>query len=77
MQDQLEAKDWRGVLQDAQQKYEIDWPNDSEEVQEDPAFQQMWEELGGNTAVQKSVAKKNVHVEIKEQHNTHTNKQYA
>ena len=35
VQDELEAKDWQGVLADAQNKYEMEWPDDSEEFQED------------------------------------------
>jgi len=32
VQAQLEEKDWRGVLADAQNKYELEWPDDREEV---------------------------------------------
>ena len=48
VQEELENKDWRGILAEAQNKYQMDWPDDSEEVQEDPEFQKMWNELGGN-----------------------------
>ena len=65
IQNDLENKDWRGVLADAQNKYEMDWPDDRDELEEDPAFQQMWNELGGNK-IAKTVEKKNVKVEIKE-----------
>ena len=58
----MEDKDWRGILADCQNQYAIDWPDDSEEVEEDPAFQEMWAEIGGNkisnTQGQKAVAKK-------------------
>lgn len=65
VQDALEAKDWRNVLAEAQNKVEIEWPDDREEVEEDPAFQQMWEELGGNKIAKgKEVQKKKVSVEI-------------
>ena len=30
VQDVLEDKDWRGILVDAQNKYEMEWPDDSE-----------------------------------------------
>jgi hypothetical protein len=53
------------VLADAQNKVEIEWPDDREEVEEDPAFQQMWEELGGNKISKgKEVGKKNVNVNV-------------
>jgi hypothetical protein len=65
VQDVLEAKDWRNVLADAQNKVEIEWPDDREEVEEDPAFQQMWDELGGNKiSKNKEVERKNVNVNI-------------
>jgi hypothetical protein len=32
IQDELEAKDWRNVLMEAQKKYEIEWPDDREEI---------------------------------------------
>lgn len=53
------------MLADAQNKVEIEWPDDREEVEEDPAFQQMWEELGGNKISKgKEVGKKNVNVDV-------------
>ena len=58
VQEVLEDKDWRGILADAQNQYAIDWPDDSEEIQEDPAFQEMWDEIGGNKISKKVVAKK-------------------
>ena len=48
IQEYLEAKDWQNVLAEAQHKVQIEWPDDSREVQEDPAFKAMWEEIGGN-----------------------------
>ena len=42
VQRDLEQKDWRGILDDAKNKYELEWPDDSEEIQEDPAFEAMW-----------------------------------
>jgi hypothetical protein len=36
-------------------------------VQNDPAFQEMWKELGGDAAVNKVVEKKKVQVEINAQ----------
>lgn len=63
IQEELQNKDWRNVLAEAQNKYEIEWPNDQEEIQEDPAFQKMWDELGGNK-LSKSVEKKNVSANI-------------
>ena len=47
VQKDMEAKDWRGILDDAKNKYELEWPDDREEIEEDPAFQEMWKELGG------------------------------
>lgn len=32
VQDVLEAKDWRNVLAEAQEKVEIEWPDDREEI---------------------------------------------
>ena len=49
------------MLADAQQKCEVEWPE--EEAEEDPAFQKMWDELGGNK-VTKRVEVKQVKVEI-------------
>lgn len=69
IQNELENKDWRGVLADAQNKCQIEWPDDQEEVEEDPAFQKMWNELGGNKVVKpekKVVEQKSVKVEISE-----------
>ena len=63
IQQTLEQKDWRRVLDEAQNKYEIEWPNDSEEIQEDPAFKEMWKELGGDTVGQK-VPRKAITVEV-------------
>jgi hypothetical protein len=62
VQEALEEKDWQGVLADAQTKCQIEWPDDREEVEEDPAFQEMWAELGGNKLPK--VAKKTVKVEV-------------
>ena len=67
IQDHLEAKDWQNVLAEAQQKVEIEWPDDSEEIQEDPAFKAMWEEIGGNKVTKKEVAKKEVNVNVQPQ----------
>jgi hypothetical protein len=47
----------------------MEWPDDTEEVQSDPAFQQMWKELGGDAAVNKAVERKKVTVDIEHQHN--------
>ena len=69
MQDTLEQKDWRRVLDESKQKYEMEWPDDKEEAENDPAFQQMWKELGGDAAVNKVVERKNVNVNINQQHN--------
>ena len=73
VQEELEKKDWRNILDEAQQKYEIEWPDDREEINEDPAFQEMWKELGGEKAVNKVVEKKRVNVEIahQQQHQKH------
>lgn len=70
MQAELEKKDWRNVLDEAKNKYEMEWPNDSEEVQNDPAFQEMWKELGGDAVVNKTVERKKVHVETHQQQQT-------
>lgn len=43
VQEELENKDWRGILAEAQNKYELEWPDDREEVEEDPEFQKMWD----------------------------------
>ena len=33
---------------EAQKKYQIEWPDDREEIQEDPDFQAMWKQIGGD-----------------------------
>lgn len=40
----------------------MEWPDDKDEVENDPAFQQMWKELGGDAAVKKVAQRKNVNV---------------
>lgn len=69
IQDELEAKDWRNVLAESEKKYEIEWPDDSEEIQNEPEFQAMWKEIGGD----KIVEKKSVHVNVET--NKHAQKQ--
>ena len=32
MQADLEKRDWRQVLEDANKKYDLEWPEDSEDV---------------------------------------------
>lgn len=56
----MENKDWQGVIEEAKNKYELEWPQDEEELEDDPAFTAMWEELGGNkiSAKSKKPAKK-------------------
>lgn len=73
VQTELEKKDWRNVLDEAQHKYELDWPDDTEETQNDPAFQQMWKELGGDAVVNK-VERKRVAVET---HHAHQQEAHA
>lgn len=29
-------------MDDAKNKYELEWPDDKDEIEEDPAFQKMW-----------------------------------
>ena len=65
IQDHLENKDWRGVLEEAQNKCQLDWPDDREEVEEDPEFQKMRDELGGNK-LPKTVERRKVKVEVSE-----------
>lgn len=62
----MEKKDWQGIIDDAKNKYELEWPQDQEELEDDPNFQAMWEELGGNKIKkeQKGIQKKKVKVEI-------------
>lgn len=62
IQNELEKKDWRNVLDEAKNKYEMEWPDDKDEIEEDPAFQKMWKELGGDAVVNKTVEKKKVTV---------------
>lgn len=59
MQDLMEKKDWQGVIDDAKNKYELDWPQDEEELEDDPAFKAMWSELGGDK-IDKKVSNKKV-----------------
>lgn len=67
MQVLMQNKDWQGVIEDAKNKYEIEWPQDEEQLEDDPAYQAMWEELGGNKLTQKS--KKPAHRQVKVQIN--------
>ena len=62
----MESKDWQGVIEDAKNKYELEWPQDEEQLEDDPAFTAMWEELGGNkiSGKSKKPAKKEVGVDI-------------
>ena len=30
MQDMMEKKDWQGVIEDAKNKYELEWPQDED-----------------------------------------------
>lgn len=41
MQDLMEKKDWQGIIDEAKNKYELEWPEE-ENMEEDPAFQAMW-----------------------------------
>ncbi len=63
----MEKKDWQGVIQEAKNKYELEWPQEEEELEEDPAFRAMWAELGGDKIdkkMNKKPAEKAVKVEI-------------
>lgn len=68
MQDLMEKKDWQGVIEDAKNKYELEWPQDQENIEEDPAYKAMWEELGGNKIDKKisnkKPAEKNIKVQV-------------
>lgn len=66
MQVLMQNKDWQGVIEDAKNKYELEWPQDEEQLEDDPAYQAMWEELGGNKLAQKSKkpAQRQVKVQI-------------
>ncbi len=70
MQDLMEKKDWQGVIEDAKNKYELEWPQDQENIEEDPAYKAMWEELGGNKIDKKisnkKPAEKNIKVQVPE-----------
>ena len=39
----MEKKDWQGVIEDAKNKYELEWPQDEDQLDDDPAFNAMWE----------------------------------
>lgn len=67
MQDLMEKKDWQGVIEDAKNKYELEWPQDQENIEEDPAYKAMWEELGGNKIDKKISSKKPAEKNIKVQ----------
>lgn len=64
----MEKKDWQGVIEDAKNKYELEWPQDQENIEEDPAYKAMWEELGGNKIDKKisnkKPAEKNIKVQV-------------
>lgn len=66
----MEKKDWQGVIEDAKNKYELEWPQDQENIEEDPAYKAMWEELGGNKIDKKisnkKPAEKNIKVQVPE-----------
>lgn len=62
MQNEMEEKDWRGILEQAKHKTELDWPEE-ENMDEDPAFQELWKEIGGN----KIPEKKQINVNIPQQ----------
>ena len=67
----MEEKDWRGIIDEAKQKYEVEWPEE-EDMDEDPTFQALWNEIGGN----KIPEKKQVNVSVPEkQVETHKQKQ--
>lgn len=38
----MEKKDWRGILDEAKQKYEVEWPEE-EDIEEDETFQKLWD----------------------------------
>lgn len=42
MQQMMDQKDWQGVIEDAKNKYELEWPDDEEDMNDDPAFQELW-----------------------------------
>jgi len=46
----------------------MEWPDDKDEVENDPAFQKIWQELGGDAEVRR-VEKKSVNVVINQQQN--------
>lgn len=52
----MEKKDWQGIIDQAKNKYQLEWPD--EHVDDDPAFQAMWDELGGNKIDKKITNKK-------------------
>jgi hypothetical protein len=61
---------------EAQKKYEIEWPDDREEIEEDPEFQAMWKEIGGDKIEgKKEVEGKKVNVEVPKQSNTQNQRQ--
>lgn len=49
----------------------MEWPDDRQEVENDPAFQEMWKELGGDKISTKEVSKKQVTVQITNQDRHH------
>lgn len=59
-QQEMENRDWRNVLEQAKNKYELEWPEDDEEIENDPKFQALWNQLGGN----KIPAKNQVRVQV-------------
>ena len=44
----MEEKDWRGILDEAKNQYQVEWPQEEEELDDDPTFQALWDEIGGN-----------------------------
>ena len=52
----------RMIIEDAKNKYEIEWPQEEEDLEDDPTFQTLWNEIGGNKIDKPQ--KKNVKVEI-------------
>lgn len=62
VQQYMEKKDWRGILDEAKQKYEVEWPEE-EDIEEDETFQKLWDQIGGN----KIPAKKQINVSVPQQ----------
>ena len=58
-------------MDEAKNQYQVEWPQEEEELDDDPTFQSLWDEIGGNKIdkkIEKKLPeKKNIKVEVPSQ----------